>query len=60
MGDVNDAYFDWSSEQDKKRNLEIDERIKYLDSLTFEEKFKVMFNQFKKDEEYRIWKQYLR
>lgn len=58
MGDVNDAYFKWSDEQDKKRNLEIDEKKKYLAELSLEEKVEVMFKQFSEDEIKRIWSRY--
>jgi hypothetical protein len=60
MGDVNDSYFEWSDEQDRKRDLEIEEKKKYLFGLSFEEKIEVMFKQFTKDEIERIWKRYCR
>lgn len=54
MGDINDSYFEWQDAQDKKRNLEIEEKKKYLETLSFEEKVEIMFKQFEKDEIGRI------
>lgn len=60
MGDINDSYFDWSEEQNKKRKAEIEEMKLYLGNLSFEEKVEIMFKQFTSDEISRIWKKYQR
>jgi hypothetical protein len=60
MGDIYDSYFEWRDEQDKKKDLEIEEKKKYLDTLSFEEKVEIMFSQFKQDEIGSIWKRYSR
>ena len=57
MGDRNDAYYEESRLLEKQTKNDIDDRLNYLNKLTFEQKVEIMFEQFKKDEKARIIKE---
>lgn len=58
MGDINDDWYESRSLEAKRRDKEIKDRLKYLNELTFEQKIDIMFEQYKKDEQNRIWDKY--